>query len=233
MIVILLCVHPFSKLSLIISYTTFLWSFLTFRFKVCVWLGWAKQPRRKRQQCSRSQHTKHTTSVDGGQRDAWRLCVFHYYFTQTTRPDWKSGDPSTRFYVLCVVVLSNSSTVARVWNFYAGPNQWIVDRLCHLIVSVSAVANINALQDGMLRKGLNTYKPLTVRCCMLGLRHAAFETPSQFRIRPEADSIPLCLQFFQFLKVLFYHVYHYSLTPTEQHIVWWSVVCVCVIFVFL
>lgn len=59
------------------------------------------------------------------------------------------------------------------------------------MVSVSAVVNINALQEGMLRKGLNTCKPLTVRCCMLGLRHAAFETLSQFRIHPaeaEQDS---------------------------------------------
>ena len=55
------------------------------------------------------------------------------------------------------------------------------------MVGASAVVNINALQEGILRKGLNTCKPLTVRCSMLGLRHAAFETLSQFRIHPEAE----------------------------------------------
>lgn len=133
---------------IIISCMALLWSFVTFRFKVCVWLGWAKQPRRF--------HAVHNAPVHNTQNiprlSGWgtkRCMTFRFDFlllftispnNQTWLEEWWSL-PKICF--VCRLVLSNSSTAAKVWNFYTGPNQWIVDRLCHLMVGASAVVNVS------------------------------------------------------------------------------------------
>lgn len=198
---------------IIISCTALLWSFVTFRFKVCVWLGWAKQPRRF--------HAVHNAPVHNTQNiprlSGWgtkRCMTFRFDFFTTIYYFTKQPDLIGRVVIPPQDLFCVSTGAFQFLDCGKSLKflYWSKSMNCGPVVSPYGGCEccgecINALQEGMLRKGLNTCKPLTVRCSMLGLRHAAFETLSQFRIHPEAEQDSFVFAFllscWRMLKVLF------------------------------